>query len=208
MPRPIAWVAATDRYGEKLATPDITIADLIGEVDPVKVAEGRYLSDELTIHYGLLPRTNRGIFALNELPDLAERIQVGLLNLMEERDVQIRGYKVRLSLDLFVVASRQPGGLHEPRPDHHAAEGPIRGADPDPLPGGPRDRDRDHGGRVPGLRRRDRRASIPVQVPSLHEGDRRRAVAAGPPVVRGQPALRGERAGHASPTTRRWWRPR
>jgi len=105
---PIAWVAASDRYGEKLATPDITIADLVGEVDPVKVAEGRYLSDELTIHYGLLPRTNRGIFALNELPDLAERIQVGLLNLMEERDVQIRGYKVRLSLDLFVVASANP----------------------------------------------------------------------------------------------------
>ena len=104
----IGWVAAADRYGEKLATPDITIADLVGEVDPVKVAEGRYLSDELTIHYGLLPRTHRGIFALNELPDLAERIQVGLLNLMEERDVQIRGYKVRLNLDLFVVASANP----------------------------------------------------------------------------------------------------
>ena len=105
---PITWVARDDRYGEKLATPDITIADLVGEVDPVKVAEGRYLSDELTIHYGLLPRTHRGIFALNELPDLAERIQVGLLNLMEERDVQIRGYKVRLNLDLFVVASANP----------------------------------------------------------------------------------------------------
>ncbi len=104
----ITWVAREDRYGEKLATPDITIADLVGEVDPVKVAEGRYLSDELTIHYGLLPRTHRGIFALNELPDLAERIQVGLLNLMEERDVQIRGYKVRLNLDLFVVASANP----------------------------------------------------------------------------------------------------
>ena len=105
---PVAWLAREDRYGEKLATPDITIADLVGEVDPVKVAEGRYLFDELTIHYGLLPRTNRGIFALNELPDLAERIQVGLLNLMEERDVQIRGYKVRLQLDLFVVASANP----------------------------------------------------------------------------------------------------
>ena len=81
------------RYSEKLATPDVSIADLIGEVDPIKVAEGRYLSDELTIHYGLVPRTHRGIFALNELPDLAERIQVGLLNIMEERDVQIRGYK-------------------------------------------------------------------------------------------------------------------
>jgi magnesium chelatase subunit I len=104
----IAWIPRDRRYGEKLATPDITIADLIGEVDPIKVAEGRYLSDELTIHYGLLPRTNRGIFALNELPDLAERIQEGLLNIMEERDVQIRGYKVRLPIDLYVVASANP----------------------------------------------------------------------------------------------------
>jgi magnesium chelatase subunit I len=104
----ITWVPRDRRYGEKLATPDITIADLIGEVDPIKVAEGRYLSDELTIHYGLLPRTHRGIFALNELPDLAERIQVGMLNIMEERDVQIRGYKVRLPLDLYVVASANP----------------------------------------------------------------------------------------------------
>ncbi|MBX6342105.1 MAG: sigma 54-interacting transcriptional regulator, partial [Thermomicrobiaceae bacterium] len=97
-----------DRYAEKLATPDTTIADLIGEVDPIKVAEGRYLSDELTIHYGLIPRTNRGIFTINELPDLAERIQVGLLNIMEERDVQIRGYRVRLPLDVYVVASANP----------------------------------------------------------------------------------------------------
>ena len=104
----VAWWAANDRYSEKLATPDISIADLIGEVDPVKVAEGRYLSDELTIHYGLLPRTHRGIFSLNELPDLAERIQVGLLNVMEERDVQVRGYRVRLDLDLFVIASANP----------------------------------------------------------------------------------------------------
>ncbi|HEY7649105.1 MAG TPA: magnesium chelatase [Methylomirabilota bacterium] len=104
----IVWVPRERRYGEKLATPDITIADLIGEVDPIKVAEGRYLSDELTIHYGLLPRTNRGVFCINELPDLAERIQVGLLNIMEERDVQIRGYKVRLPLDLYVVASANP----------------------------------------------------------------------------------------------------
>ncbi|ACZ42778.1 magnesium protoporphyrin chelatase, putative [Thermobaculum terrenum ATCC BAA-798] len=105
---PIEWIPRDRRYGEKLATPDITIADLIGEVDPIRVAEGRYLSDELTIHYGLVPRTNRGIFAINELPDLAERIQVGLLNIMEERDVQIRGYKIRLPLDLFVVASANP----------------------------------------------------------------------------------------------------
>jgi len=105
---PIHWVPRDRRYGEKLATPDITIADLIGEVDPIKVAEGRYLADELTIHYGLIPRTHRGIFCINELPDLAERIQVGLLNIMEERDVQIRGYKVRLPLDVFVVASANP----------------------------------------------------------------------------------------------------
>ena len=95
----IAWLPRDRRYGEKLATPDITISDLISEVDPVRVAEGRYLSDELTIHYGMIPRTNRGIFCINELPDLAERIQVGLLNIMEERDVQIRGYKIR-GLDL------------------------------------------------------------------------------------------------------------
>jgi magnesium chelatase subunit I len=105
---PIEWLARERRFGEKLATPDTTIADLIGEVDPIKVAEGRYLSDELTISYGLIPRTNRGIFNLNELPDLAERIQVGLLNVMEERDVQIRGYKIRLPLDVIVVASANP----------------------------------------------------------------------------------------------------
>jgi magnesium chelatase subunit I len=104
----VTWIDRDLRYGEKLATPDISIADLIGEVDPIKVAEGRYLADELTIHYGLLPRTNRGIFGINELPDLAERIQVGLLNIMEEKDVQIRGYRVRLPLDLFVIASANP----------------------------------------------------------------------------------------------------
>ena len=105
---PIEWLARDRRYSEKLATPDITVADLIGEVDPIKVAEGRYLADELTIHYGLVPRANRGIFTINELPDLAERIQVGLLNILEERDVQVRGYTLRLPLDLFVVASANP----------------------------------------------------------------------------------------------------
>jgi magnesium chelatase subunit I len=105
---PITWAHRDTRFGEKLATPDTSIADLIGEVDPIKVAEGRYLSDELTLHYGLVPRTNRGIFAINELPDLAERIQVGLLNVLEERDVQIRGYKIRLPLDLLLVASANP----------------------------------------------------------------------------------------------------
>ena len=105
---PIDWVHRDERFGEKLATPDTSIADLIGEVDPIKVAEGRYLSDELTLHYGLVPRTNRGVFAINELPDLAERIQVGLLNVLEERDVQIRGYKIRLPLDVMLVASANP----------------------------------------------------------------------------------------------------
>jgi len=104
----IEWVPREDRYSEKLATPDISIADLIGEVDPIKVAEGHYLSDELVIHYGLVPRTNRGIFCINELPDLAERIQVGLFNLMEEHDVQIKGYRIRLPLDVYVVSTANP----------------------------------------------------------------------------------------------------
>ncbi len=105
---PIRWLHRDARYGEKLATPDITIADLIGEVDPIKIAEGRYLSDEEALHFGLVPHTNRGIFAINELPDLAERIQVGLLNVMEERDIQIRGHKVRLDLDILIVATANP----------------------------------------------------------------------------------------------------
>ncbi len=105
---PITWVRREERYSEKLATPDTSIADLVGEIDPIRVAEGRYLSDERTLHYGLVPRSNRGIFAVNELPDLAERIQVGLLNLLQERDVQIRGHKVRLPLDLLLVASANP----------------------------------------------------------------------------------------------------
>ncbi len=105
---PIVWLTPDQRYAEKLATPDISVADLIGEVDPIKVAEGRYLADEHTIHYGLIPRTNRGIFAINELPDLAERIQVALLNLLEERDIQIRGYKIRLPLDVVLCASANP----------------------------------------------------------------------------------------------------
>lgn len=105
---PITWLHRIQRYGEKLATPDITIADLIGEIDPIKIAEGRYLSDIEAIHYGLIPHSNRGIFAINELPDLAERIQVGLLNVMEERDIQIRGHKVRMDLDILIVATANP----------------------------------------------------------------------------------------------------
>jgi magnesium chelatase subunit I len=104
----VIWVHRSQRYGEKLATPDTSIADLIGEVDPIKIAEGRYLSDEMALHYGLIPRVNRGIFAINELPDLAERIQVGLLNVLEERDVQIRGHRIRLPLDITLVATANP----------------------------------------------------------------------------------------------------
>ncbi len=125
---PIRWMHRSERFGEKLATPDITIADLIGEVDPIKVAEGRYLSDELTIHYGLLPRVNRGIFAINELPDLTERIQVGLLNVLEERDIQIRGHRVRLPLDVMLVATANPedytnrGRIITPLKDRYGAQ--------------------------------------------------------------------------------------
>jgi magnesium chelatase subunit I len=104
----IGWLPRDRRYAEKLATPDTSVGDLIGDVDPIRVAEGRYLSDELTIHYGLIPRTNRGIVAINELPDLPERIQVALFNILEERDVQIRGYQIRLPLDLLLVATANP----------------------------------------------------------------------------------------------------
>jgi magnesium chelatase subunit I len=125
---PIAWLSRDDRYGEKLATPDVTTPELIGEVDPIKVAEGRYLSDELVIHYGLIPRTNRGIFCINELPDLSEKLQVGLFNIMQERDVQIRGFRVRLPLDICVVASANPedytnrGRIITPLKDRYGAQ--------------------------------------------------------------------------------------
>lgn len=105
---PISWVHREQRYQEKLATPDVTIADLVGEVDMIKHAEGRYLSSELTMHFGLIPRANRGIFCMNELPDLSPKIQVGLFNVLEERDIQIRGYPIRLNLDLCMVFSANP----------------------------------------------------------------------------------------------------
>ncbi|MGI8870461.1 MAG: sigma 54-interacting transcriptional regulator [Mycobacteriales bacterium] len=104
----IQWKHRSARYGEKLATPDTSVGDLIGDIDPIKVAEGRTLGDPETVHYGLLPRTNRGIFSVNELPDLAERIQVSLLNVLEERDIQVRGYNLRLPLDVLLVASANP----------------------------------------------------------------------------------------------------
>ena len=118
----------SERYGEKLATPDTSVGDLIGDVDPIKVAEGRTLGDPETVHYGLVPRTNRGIFAVNELPDLAERIQVSLLNVLEERDIQVRGYRLRLPLDLLLVASANPedytnrGRIITPLKDRFGAE--------------------------------------------------------------------------------------
>ncbi len=124
----ISWIPREDRYAEKLATPDITVADLIGEIDPIKVAEGRYLSDELAIHYGLIPRTNRGIFSINELPDLSERIQVSLFNLMQERDVQIKGYRIMLPLDVMLVSSANPedytnrGRIITPLKDRYGAQ--------------------------------------------------------------------------------------
>ncbi len=104
----VRWIARESRYAEKLATPDTSVGDLIGDVDPIKVAEGRYLGDELTVHYGMIPRTHRGIVTINELPDLPERIQVSLFNILEERDIQIRGYRIRLPLDLLLVATANP----------------------------------------------------------------------------------------------------
>jgi len=125
---PIGWKHRSERYGEKLATPDTSVGDLIGDVDPIKVAEGRTLGDPETVHYGLVPRTNRGVFSVNELPDLAERIQVALLNVLEERDIQVRGYTLRLPLDLLLIASANPedytnrGRIITPLKDRFGAE--------------------------------------------------------------------------------------
>ena len=206
---PIAWVHRSDRYGEKLATPDTSIADLIGEVDPIKVAEGRYLSDELTIHYGLVPRLNRGIFAVNELPDLAERIQVGLLNVLEERDVQIRGHRVRLPLDIVLVATANPedytnrGRIITPLKDRFGAQ--IRTHYPPDadtelriaeleadLPGRG---DADGRGTV-GAPGRGARRSWPRWWPSS---------ASWPARARTSTSARACRSASPSPTTRRWW---
>ena len=125
---PVAWRHRSERYAEKLATPDTSVADLIGDVDPIRVAEGRRLGDPETIHFGLIPRSHRGIVAINELPDLAERIQVAMLNVMEERDIQIRGYVLRLPLDVLVMASANPedytnrGRIITPLKDRFGAE--------------------------------------------------------------------------------------
>ncbi|MGE2734831.1 sigma 54-interacting transcriptional regulator [Mycolicibacterium vaccae] len=125
---PITWKHRSERYTEKLATPDTSVADLVGDIDPIKVAEGRSLGDPETIAYGLIPRAHRGIVAVNELPDLAERIQVAMLNVMEERDIQVRGYTLRLPLDVLVVASANPedytnrGRIITPLKDRFGAE--------------------------------------------------------------------------------------
>jgi magnesium chelatase subunit I len=125
---PISWRHRDDRYTEKLATPDTSVGDLIGDVDPVKVAQGRTLGDPETVHYGLVPRANRGVFGLNELPDLAERIQVALFNVLEERDIQVRGYSIRLPLDVFLLATANPedytnrGRIITPLKDRFGAE--------------------------------------------------------------------------------------
>ena len=190
---PISWLARDRRYGEKLATPDITIADLIGEVDPIRVAEGRYLSDERVLHFGLIPRSNRGIFAINELPDLAERIQVGLLNILEERDVQVRGFTIRLPLDLFVVASANPedytsrGRIITPLKDRLGSQ--IRTHYPRTLA--------DEIAIV-----RQEKVDFPAEEgrpgrprAGLHRGDRGRADPPGPSIGRDQPALGRQRAG-------------
>ena len=188
---PINWVHRDQRYGEKLATPDTSIADLIGEVDPIKVAEGRYLSDELTLHYGLVPRTNRGIFAINELPDLAERIQVGMLNVLEERDVQIRGYKIRLPLDVMLVASANPedytnrGRIITPLKDRFGSQ--IRTHYP--LDVGHRVRDHAPGG-APAVGGRDR-GGDGARLPGR---GRRHVQPARPGEQSRQPAQRGQRA--------------
>ncbi|GAA3424761.1 sigma 54-interacting transcriptional regulator [Streptosporangium sandarakinum] len=125
---PVSWRHRDERYGEKLATPDTSVGDLIGDVDPIKIAEGRTLGDPETVHYGLVPRSNRGVFSVNELPDLAERIQVALLNVLEERDIQVRGYNLRLPLDLLLIASANPedytnrGRIITPLKDRFGAE--------------------------------------------------------------------------------------
>tara|TARA_A100001037_G_C15098617_1_gene612804 strand:+ start:125 stop:1522 length:1398 start_codon:yes stop_codon:yes gene_type:complete len=125
---PIEWLNKEKRYSEKLATPDVSVSDLIGEIDPIKIAEGRYLSDELAIHYGMIPRGNRGIFCINELPDLTERIQVSLFNLMQERDIQIKGFQIRLPLDMLIVATANPedytnrGRIITPLKDRYGAQ--------------------------------------------------------------------------------------
>ena len=192
MPCRFDWIDRDSRYGEKLATPDVSIADLVGEIDPIKVAEGRYLADEETIHYGLVPRTNRGVFAINELPDLTEKVQVGLFNLMEEKDVQIKGYKIRLPLDVVIVASANPedytsrGRIITPLKDRFDVQ--IRTH----YPKKHRRRNQHHGAGSGA----DRQAQPQGRSAALHEGDPRQPDLRGAQVQRDQPVLRRQRARH------------
>ena len=160
---PIAWVDRDSRFVEKLATPDVTVADIIGDVDPIRAARGGHvLSDELTIHYGMLPRANRGIFALNELPDLAGKVQVSLFNIMQEGDVQIKGYPDSPSARRSSLLHGESRRLHCARQDHHSAEGSNRKRDHDALPGNGRARHGDHrSGSV------DRARPAPVRIPDF-----------------------------------------
>ena len=189
---PVTWRHRTERYTEKLATPDTSVGDLVGDVDPVKVAQGRTLGDPETVHYGLVPRTNRGVFGLNELPDLAERIQVAMFNVLEERDIQIRGYSLRLPLDLLLVATANPedytnrGRIITPLKDRFGAE--IRThyqleVDDEVAPDQPGGRRGRRGARAPGRGRR------PVHPRAAR-------------VVLGRPALRGVAPGSRSPRPR------
>ena len=178
---PVDWRHRSERYTEKLATPDTAVADLIGDVDPVKVAEGRSLGDPETIHYGLVPRAHRGIVAINELPDLAERIQVALLNVMEERDIQVRGYTLRLPLDVLLVASANPedytnrGRIITPLKDRFGAEVrthyPLELADELAVMG--------------------QEADLVAPVPDVPAGDPRPVHPVAARVERGRPGLRG-----------------
>ena len=200
---PIDWVHRTERYGEKLATPDTTIADLIGEVDPIKIAEGRYLTDERALSYGLVPRVNRGIFAINELPDLAERIQVGLLNVFEERDIQIRGHRIRLPLDLVLVATANPedytnrGRIITPLKDRFGAQ--IRTHYPSDVD--TELDDRAQRGVPPADAGPDRRAVV-------HRARDRRDLPARAAQPSSSTSAAACRCGSRSPTTRASWRTR
>ena len=203
---PIDWLPRDRRYAEKLATPDITIADLIGEVDPIKVAEGRYLSDELTLHYGLIPRANRGIFAINELPDLAERIQVGLLNILEERDVQIRGFTSACRS----TCSWSPAPTRRTTPA--AAGSSRRSRTASARRSGRTTRARSSTRWRSSARRstasRPRTAMPAVVVPGVHGGARRRADPPRPALARRSASARASASASRSPTSRSSRRPR
>ena len=213
---PIAWLTRDARFVEKLATPDVTIADMVGDIDPIKAAQaGLNLSDELTMHYGLLPRANRGIFAINELPDLAGKIQVGLFNILQEGDVQIKGYPDPPEARRAARVHGESRGLHGARQDHHAAQGPHRIGNPHALPRDAPQRDGDHQagsvdrpprharGRDSGLRARSGRGS---GVSGPRRSQDRQAVRCQPASADHLARARGLQCGapRARPTAKRW----